>query len=150
MKKLIILFTLLTIIVSNCFSQNTYPPLRLKNNPVTVYGELIVLDSISATFVKVDSLKINEQIIRYATGDTLASLDTVVSLVDQATTITGNDGEILISNGVGWSNILQIQESSVGAVVLNNGNLTFFGGKYDRLIHNTIILKLDAEGKIIN
>jgi len=46
-----------------------------------------------------------------------------------------------------WSNILTITESSVGAITLNNENLTFFGGKYDRTVHNTIVLKLYKEGK---
>ncbi len=53
-----------------------------------------------------------------------------------------------------WSNILAITESSVGAITLNNENLTLFGGKYDRTVHNTIVLKLYKEGenagKVIN
>jgi len=47
-------------------------------------------------------------------------------------------------------NILQTQESTVGASVLINENITFFAGKYDRSINNAIILKLNEELKIIN
>ncbi len=53
-------------------------------------------------------------------------------------------------NNIGWSSTLQTGESTVGAAVLNNENLTFFGGKYDRSIHNTIILKLNQDGTVIN
>ena len=48
------------------------------------------------------------------------------------------------------SSLLQtMSESTVGAATLGNGNITFFGGKYDRSIHSTIILKLDKDLKII-
>ena len=52
-------------------------------------------------------------------------------------------------NNVGWFSILNVAESSVGAVTLNNENLTLFGGKYDRTVYNTIVLKLDQDGKLI-
>lgn len=53
-------------------------------------------------------------------------------------------------NDIGWSSILPIMESSVGAVVLNNEVISLFAGKYDRTIYSTIMLKLDDKGKILN
>jgi len=47
-------------------------------------------------------------------------------------------------------NMLQNTESTVGASVLVGENITFFGGKYDRTIHSTLILKLNQDLKIIN
>lgn len=53
-------------------------------------------------------------------------------------------------NKIGWSKTIQIMGSSVGAQLLNNEQLTFFGGKYDQTIHSTMVLKLGNEGNIIN
>ncbi|MEN8120714.1 MAG: hypothetical protein ABFS35_10220 [Bacteroidota bacterium] len=63
--------------------------------------------------------------------------------------ILKTDFQANFENDIGWFSILDVAESSVGAVTLSNANLTLFGGKYDRTVHNTFILKLDNEGKII-
>ncbi len=42
-----------------------------------------------------------------------------------------------------------MMESNVGAVALNNENITLLGGKYDRTIYSTFVLKFDQQLNII-
>ena len=57
-----------------------------------------------------------------------------------------------INQNTGWSYRIMSPASTAGAVVLQNetGGYTVFGGKYDRDIHSTMILKLNEMGEIAN
>lgn len=56
-----------------------------------------------------------------------------------------------ITQNANWSYKIMSPASSAGAAVLQdaNGNYTVLGGKYDRDIHSTTILKLNEKGEII-
>ncbi len=83
MKKLVILLTILTVAIGNCLSQD-YPPLRMKND-VKIYGQLTVLgDSIGVTYINVDSIMMNSQMIRYIHGDTLPDIEWVKQAIQDS------------------------------------------------------------------
>lgn len=84
MKKLVIILMILMIACSNLYSQGDLPPLRLKNN-VRVYGTLVVDgDSLTVSYIRVDSVMLGDQIIKYASGDSLAGFEWVKQLVSDS------------------------------------------------------------------
>jgi hypothetical protein len=76
MKRAFLLLISLLFFLYQGYSTD-YPPLRLKNN-VTIYGNLVVLgDSISGFYLNVDSIKIGDQVVKWAAGDSLPDLEWV-------------------------------------------------------------------------
>lgn len=58
----------------------------------------------------------------------------------------------VMNENTGWSYRIVSPATTAGAVVLpdENGGFTVFGGKYDRDIYSTMILKLNEMGEIVN
>jgi hypothetical protein len=88
------------------------------------------------------------------TGQLLNELDWRSSLDDEKVfgIIIKTDFNGKINQNTGWSYRIMSPASTACAAVLQNetGGYTVLGGKYDREIHSTMVLKINEMGEIIN
>ncbi len=88
------------------------------------------------------------------TGQLLNELDWRSSLDNEKVfgIVMKTDFNGKINQNTGWSYRIMSPASTAGAAVLQNetGGYTVFGGKFDRDIHSTMILKLNEMGEIAN